>query len=511
MAIYHMSMKTVSRSAGRSATAAAAYRAAAEIEDTRTGEVHDYRRRRGVDGTTLLLPAKVPSWAEDRAELWNQAEASERRSNSTVAREIVVALPAELDAESRTTLVHDFAHEIIGRHGCAVDVAIHAPGKQGNHRNHHAHLLMTTRRLEADGFTAKTRELDDRKTGRGEVLHWRERWAELTNTALERAGRSERVDHRTLKAQGIDRAPTTHRGPGATAHERKTQEPSRRQRDDQAAAESKRAAEVETAELDKQAAAIEAQVIDLEAARAAMQERRERQRREVAEILERRQAERDRLSERGPDEAAAEGAGAKLDGSKVTDATEAPRREAQPPPAPPRSSPGDDPAATARARRELARAEREQAILRRVPKGQASAVRTQVVGKLSQERQQRGKRLRERLADAWRRLGERRKAWMEAAPGRLRRLLGGREALDAHEGKGKALERRERDLKRREAVVERETHPQRAHDWALARVGRDLPELTARAEAEHQERVRERRKEAERKRSRECGRDGWGR
>ena len=221
MAIFHLSVKTISRTAGRSSTAAAAYRAGVEITDERTGEIHDYRRKAGVESAELFLPDGAPEWATDRAKLWNAAEQSEKRKNSTVAREFEVALPSELSADQRRKLAHDFARELVKRHGFAVDVAIHAPGKEGDTRNHHAHILCTTRKLTAEGFTEKTRELDDRATGAQEVTHWREQWAGLTNAALERAGHAVRVDHRSLEMQGIDREPAIHLGPSATAIERR--------------------------------------------------------------------------------------------------------------------------------------------------------------------------------------------------------------------------------------------------------------------------------------------------
>ena len=219
MATYHLSAKTISRSHGRSATGAAAYRTGARIADERTGIVHDYQRRRGVEATFLLLPASAPDWASDRARLWNAAEGAETRKNSTVAREFEIALPAELDAEQRQRLAVDFAHELVLRHGCAVDVAIHRPGRAGDSRNHHAHLLLTTRRLTTAGFGAKTRELDDLKTG--EIGRWRERFAEVQNARLREAGVEARVDHRSLEAQAIDREATIHLGPAATALERR--------------------------------------------------------------------------------------------------------------------------------------------------------------------------------------------------------------------------------------------------------------------------------------------------
>ena len=219
MASYHLSVKTISRSHGRSATAAAAYRAGARIADERTGVIHDYQRRTGVEAAVLVLPDTAPDWASDRAPLWNAAEWAETRKNSTVAREFEIALPAELDAEERQRLAVDFARELVARHGCAADVAIHRPGRAGDSRNHHAHILLTTRRLTAAGFTEKTRELDDLKTD--EISRWRERFAEVQNARLREAGSAARVDPRSLEAQEIDREATIHLGPTATALERR--------------------------------------------------------------------------------------------------------------------------------------------------------------------------------------------------------------------------------------------------------------------------------------------------
>lgn len=226
VAIYHLSVKTVSRSAGRSATAAAAYRAGVEIADERTGEIHDYTRKGGVESADLILPENAPEWAADRARLWNAAEQAEKRKNSTVVREFEIALPSELSPKERQRLAHDLAREIVERHGCAVDVAIHAPGKEGDDRNHHAHILCSTRRLGPEGFGEKTRELDDKATGSKIVTEWRERFASLQNERLREAGEVARVDHRSLADQGIERMPTVHLGPAATAIERRTGGPS---------------------------------------------------------------------------------------------------------------------------------------------------------------------------------------------------------------------------------------------------------------------------------------------
>lgn len=231
MAIFHFSTKSISRGKGQSIVASAAYRSGEKIYDERQGRNWDYTHRAGVEHTEIVLPEGAPEWAKSRGELWNQAEKAEKRKDACVGREFEIALPAELNAEERKKIAVDFAREIAERHKCAVDISIHLPDKKGDQRNHHAHVLLSTRRLEADGFGAKTRELDA-KESRGElVVHWRERFADLTNTALERNGQSERVDHRSLKAQGIDREPGIHLGPGAIGYERRTGEKSQRRED----------------------------------------------------------------------------------------------------------------------------------------------------------------------------------------------------------------------------------------------------------------------------------------
>ena len=283
IAIYHLSVKTISRSAGRSATAAAAYRAGVKITDERTGEIHDYTRKGGVESAELVLPAGAPEWAADRAALWNAAEQAETRKNSTVAREFEIALPEELSPAERARLARDFARELVERHGCAADVCIHAPGKDGDDRNHHAHILLTTRRLGPEGLTEKTRELDDQKTGAQIVTQWRERFAQMQNSALERAGCAERVDHRTLKAQGIEREATRHLGPGATGYERRTGDASRRRLDQERAAEVLQAAR-EAGELERQERQAERSILDLSGdLEAAIRERDQEQARQAAE------------------------------------------------------------------------------------------------------------------------------------------------------------------------------------------------------------------------------------
>ena len=193
----------ISRSQGRSATAAIAYRVAERIEDRRTGLVFDYAARGGVDHTEILAPDHAPDWVRDRSELWNRVEESETRKNSQVAREVRVALPDELTHAQRVALVRDYAQAQFVDRGMVADIALHAPGREGDERNHHAHILLTTREIDAEGsvpgggFTTKNRDWN-----KVEVLEgWREAWARDSNAALERASIEDRVDHRTLVAQ----------------------------------------------------------------------------------------------------------------------------------------------------------------------------------------------------------------------------------------------------------------------------------------------------------------------
>ena len=221
MAIYHMTTKPVSRSKGRSATAAAAYRAGEKILDERTGETHDYTRRRGVDkgGCCLVLPRGLNI---TRAELWNAAEAAEKRKDSRVAREWEVALPVELTEIDRRKLARDFAKEIVDKYGVAADVCIHQPSENGDQRNCHAHILTTTRRVDVSGtFGEKSMiEREDKQLraaglpeGRRQVEAMRQVWERLANLALKRAGHDVCIDHRSLELQGVERAPTVHLGP----------------------------------------------------------------------------------------------------------------------------------------------------------------------------------------------------------------------------------------------------------------------------------------------------------
>ena len=219
MAIYHLSVKSISRSAGRSVVAASAYRSGQELTDERQGLTHDYTRKQGVEDAFIVAPDGA-DWAQDRNALWNAAEAAEKRKDAKTGREYELALPAELDAGARAALARDFAAELVKRYGVVADVALHEPGREGDSRNHHAHILTTTRTAGADGLGAKTRVLDVASTASGEIERLREVWAQQVNQALERHQVELRVDHRSFERQGKEQEPTRHMGVSATAMER---------------------------------------------------------------------------------------------------------------------------------------------------------------------------------------------------------------------------------------------------------------------------------------------------
>lgn len=200
MAIPHLSVKCLSRSNDCSATAAAAYRAGTRIVCARGAVTHDYSRKRGITHTEIIVPP-ASAWARDRSVLWNAAEEAENRKNSVVAREYELALPHELSAQGRVDLAREFAEHVSARFGVAADVAIHAPHRLGDARNHHAHILTTTRVVASGGLGAKTRVLDDKSTSSREVTALRLAWERMVNDALEQERLAARISMRSLRAQ----------------------------------------------------------------------------------------------------------------------------------------------------------------------------------------------------------------------------------------------------------------------------------------------------------------------
>lgn len=236
MAIYHLSTKPISRSSGRSATASIAYRAGVQIDDKRQGKTFDYTKRSGVLHKELLTPNDINI---SRSDLWNMAELTDTRSNSRTAREFVVNIPHELMTDPKDpnnrgiTAIRELAHDLKNQYGVAVDFAIHSPDKQGDNRNYHAHIMVTTRQLTTDkDGNAKLGEKSQlemsntqlkaigKATAKDELKIIREKWATIANNQLEQAGIVERIDHRSHKDRGLDTLPTIKMGWEATELER---------------------------------------------------------------------------------------------------------------------------------------------------------------------------------------------------------------------------------------------------------------------------------------------------
>jgi ATP-dependent exoDNAse (exonuclease V) alpha subunit len=222
MAIYRLQIEPISRGEGHSSVGAAAYRAGERIRDDRTNEVHNHSRRKDVTHSEIMLPSELAKenmdWARNRASLWNSVESAESRKNARVAREIQVNLPHELPPDRRVALARAFSQEVSDHYKVAVDLAVHEPRPSGDPRNHHAHLLMTTREVSPAGLGAKAGlELSTHErmklglpNSSQEFTAIRERWATVTNEALKEANIEARVDHRSLAEQGIDREPRPH-------------------------------------------------------------------------------------------------------------------------------------------------------------------------------------------------------------------------------------------------------------------------------------------------------------
>ena len=241
MAIYHLSIKIISRGKGKSAVAAASYRSGEKIKNEYDGIVHDFTRKGGIAHTEILLPQNAPQEFSDRGTLWNSVEKIEKSKNSQLAREIEIALPKELDREKQIELVREYVKENFVKVGMCADIALH----DKNDGNPHAHILLTMRPLNEDKtWGAKSKKeyiLDENgekvklKNGnyktrkintvdwneQDKAEEWRKTWADITNKYLEENSIQEKVDHRSYQRQGIEEIPTIHLGVSASQMEKK--------------------------------------------------------------------------------------------------------------------------------------------------------------------------------------------------------------------------------------------------------------------------------------------------
>lgn len=177
MAIAFVRAKIIGRSAGQSAVACAAYRSGEKLHDERYGKTHDYQRKEGIMATGLVVAEDAATWAHDRNRLWNAVEAAENRKDAQVARELIVAIPCELPRADQVQLTEDIAR-YLATMGMGVDWALHRPSKEGDERNIHAHLMLTTREITPDGFGSKAKDSRARE--------WNtEKWLESTKRQIE--------------------------------------------------------------------------------------------------------------------------------------------------------------------------------------------------------------------------------------------------------------------------------------------------------------------------------------
>ena len=241
IAIYHCSIKIVSRGKGKSAVAAAAYRSGEKLTNEWDGLTHDYTKKGGVVHSEILLPAHAPPAFSDRSTLWNSVELSEKSNNAQLAREVEIALPVELSREEQTRLVREYCSSQFVSKGMIADFNLHDTGGG----NPHAHILLTMRPLDEKGAwlpkSKKEYVLDENgekirlpsgryKTRKVDLVDWNNRenaevwrmaWADLANEFLAQNNRPERIDHRSYERQGIDQIPTVHVGVSATQMEKK--------------------------------------------------------------------------------------------------------------------------------------------------------------------------------------------------------------------------------------------------------------------------------------------------
>ena len=225
MSIYHLSVKAISRSDGRSAVACAAYRSGEKLLDEKYEKTQDYTKKTGVEFTNIYAPPNTNLELLDRQTLWNTVEKVERRKDAVLAREFEIAFPSELNAEQRKQLLDELCQKLVEKYNVVVDAAIHAPHTESGSdaRNYHAHIMFTARAINENGEFSATKYRDfSRDEGTQTVCDWRADFANLCNKHLEQAGFDQRVDHRSYKDQEKDYLePTVHEGPAVTAMRRR--------------------------------------------------------------------------------------------------------------------------------------------------------------------------------------------------------------------------------------------------------------------------------------------------
>ena len=232
MAIAFARARYVSRSSGGNAVRSAAYNARAEIAAPATNQIFYFRHRGDLEHHEVLLPDGADPILSESAILWNAAEAAEKRKDAQVARELVLALPMDVGVtlEDQVELARSFAIEHFVSKGVAVQLDVHAPHAEpgeeqpaGDGANWHAHLLVTTRRVQGAGFEARkardlnpeVRWIDGHKVvAEGDL--WGELWCAHQDRWFVEHGLGVRVDA-TAAVPGEHLGPKRMRGVGSRA------------------------------------------------------------------------------------------------------------------------------------------------------------------------------------------------------------------------------------------------------------------------------------------------------
>ncbi|MGW8192547.1 Ti-type conjugative transfer relaxase TraA [Sphingomonas hankookensis] len=215
MAIYHFSAKVISRQSGASAVASAAYRSASELHDDRLNRNHDFSNKAGVIHSEVMLPQGAPERLNDRAILWNEVEAGEKRKDAQLAREVEFSIPREMNEKQGVALARDFVKEQFVKRGMVADFNVHWDKAKDGSPKPHAHVMLSMRDVGPEGFGKKNRDWN----GTELLKEWREAWAAHVNERMAELGLEARIDHRSYADQGIELEPQHKIGPMGKRHE----------------------------------------------------------------------------------------------------------------------------------------------------------------------------------------------------------------------------------------------------------------------------------------------------
>lgn len=245
MALYHFHLTQIKRSEGKTAMAAAAYRAGEKLHSDYYGFDYDYTRKSGVVHTEIMLPPHAPKEYADRKTLWDAVEKAERGKKAQLAHSFDIALQTEFSMEENIALARQFVSEQLVARGMIADLGVHLPDKDDVTENPHFHVMCPIRPLNPDGTWGLKQRREyvlDEHGNRIEDMNgnyvfnavpttnWsqpktleemRQAWAEMCNRRFEAKGFECRIDHRSYERQGIEQVPTTHEGPNVRKMEAK--------------------------------------------------------------------------------------------------------------------------------------------------------------------------------------------------------------------------------------------------------------------------------------------------